>query len=187
MVEPSIVLLTGNRQIGKSTACLALAQMLRNANLSVSGLITQRTGPDDLVVHELHTGDTYPLTLPLDGDGGLRVGHFRFAPEALARSDRTLDACFPTQVFILDEIGQMELIHGQGWIRAISLLRLRQYHIAFIVVRPELLFQAIHQLPLTHYTVVHITKATRDSVPASLFAIAADACFSEGRPAVEEQ
>jgi nucleoside-triphosphatase THEP1 len=186
MLEPRIVLLTGNRQIGKSTACLSLAHMLRQTSLKVTGFITQRTGPDDLAVHELHSGDTYPLTLPLNSDAGFLVGHFRFSTEALARSDRALDACFPTQVFILDEIGPMELIYGQGWVRAITLLRRRSYRIAFFVVRPELLIHAIRQLPLTHYTVIHLTAEIRDSVPASLFAIATNACFAEEHPAMEE-
>ncbi len=186
MLEPRIVLLTGNRQIGKSTACVSLVHMLRETDLKVSGFITQRTGPDDLAVHELHSGDTYPLTLPLDSDTGFLVGHFRFAPEALARSDRALDACFPTQIFILDEIGPMELIDSQGWIRAVALLRRRRYRIAFIVVRPELLVPAMRQLPLTFYTVIHITAEIRDSVPTALFTIATNACFTEERPVTEE-
>ena len=160
--------------------------MLRETGIKVAGLLTQRTGPDDLAVHELHSGDTYPLTLPLNSHTGFRVGHFRFSTEALARSDRALDGCFPTQVFILDEIGPMELIYGQGWIRAITLLRHRNYRVAFIVVRPELLVQAIRQLPLTHYAVIDLTAEIRDSVPAALFAIATNACSTEEHPAVEE-
>ncbi len=160
--------------------------MLRETRLKVTGLITQRTGPDALAVQELHSGDTYPLTMPLDSDGGLLIGHFRFSPEALARSDQALDACFPTQVFILDEIGPMELLHGQGWIRAITLLRRRHYHIAFIVVRPELLVQAMRQLPLSFYTVIHLTEEIRDSVPTSLFTIATDSHIVEEHPPLEE-
>ncbi len=186
MLEPRIVLLTGNRQIGKSTACVSLVHMLRETDIKVSGLITQRTGPDDLAVHELHSGDTYPLTLPLNSHTGFRVGHFRFSVEALARSDQALDACFPTQVFILDEIGPMELIYGQGWVRVITLLRRRNYRVGFIVVRPELLVQAIRQLPLTYYTVIHLTAEIRDSVPAALFGITTNVCLAEEHPVVEE-
>ncbi len=161
--------------------------MLRGTNVRVSGLITLRTGPDDLTVQELHSGDTYPLTFPLNSNAGLLVGHFRFSPEALARSDHALDACFPTQVFILDEIGPMELVYGQGWARVITLLRRHSYRIALIVVRPELLVQAIRQLPLTYYTVIHLTPEIRDSVPASLFTIATNVCFPEEHPTVEDQ
>lgn len=186
MLEPKIVLLTGNRQIGKSTACLRLADMLRQTDLKVSGLLTQRTGEHDLCVTELHSGETYPLTLPMTNNTGFVVGHFRFAPEAIARSDKALDDCFPTQVFILDEIGPLELIYGQGWARAIKLLRRCNYRVAFIVVRPELMIRAICQLPASFYTVIHITTEMRHTVPAALFDIATDACHTEERPPTSE-
>ena len=185
MLEPRIILLTGNRQIGKSTACVSLVNMLRETDLKVTGLITLRTGSDDLAVQEINSGDTYPLTLPLNSETGFLIGHFRFSTDALARTNRALDACFPTQVFILDEIGPMELVYGQGWARAITLLRHRKYRIAFIVVRPELIVPAMRQLPLTYYTVIHLTAEIRDSVPASLFTIATNACLAEEHPAGE--
>ncbi len=181
MLEPKIVLLTGNRQIGKSTACFCLADMLRQTDLKVSGLLTQRTGEHELCVTELHSGETYPLTLPTTSNTGFVVGHFRFASEAIARSEKALDACFPTQVFILDEIGPLELIYGQGWVRALKLLRRHSYRVAFVVVRPELVVRAICQLPLSFYTVINITRDIRDTVPAALFSIATEACFTEER------
>ncbi|MGC9393987.1 MAG: nucleoside-triphosphatase [Anaerolineae bacterium] len=187
MLEPRIILLTGNRQIGKSTACVWLVDRLRETDLKVTGLITLRTGSDDLAVQEINSGDTYPLTLPLNSDTGFLMGHFRFSTDALARTNRTLDACFPTQVFILDEIGPMELVYGQGWTRAITLLRHRKYRIAFIVVRPELLVPAMRQLPLTYYTVINLNAEIRDSVPASLYTIATNACLAEEHPVGEDE
>jgi nucleoside-triphosphatase THEP1 len=186
MLEPKIVLLTGNRQIGKSTACFRLADMLRQTDLKVSGLLTQRTGEHDLRVTELLSGETYPLTLPANSDTGSVVGHFRFASEAIARSEKALDTCFPTQIFILDEIGPLELIYGQGWARALKLLRRFNYRVAFVVVRPELVVRAICQLPVSFYAVIHITAEIRNSVPAALLAIATDACFTEERPPTPE-
>jgi nucleoside-triphosphatase THEP1 len=179
-LEPRIVLLTGNRQIGKSTVCAALVRMLRETNLKVSGLLTLRTGPDDLAVQEIHSGQTYPLTLPIANNDGFLVGHFRFSNAALARSDQTLDACFPTQIFVLDEIGPLELLYGQGWARALTLLRHRKYRIALIVVRPELLVTAMRQLPLTHYTVVQLSEDIRDTMPGALFNMLKNACDTEG-------
>lgn len=178
MLEPRIILLTGERQIGKSTVCLGLVDMLRQTDLKVSGLITRRSGPDDLQVDELHTGDTYALTLQNTEDIGLTVGHFRMSVQALARGDRALDSAFPTQVFILDEVGRLELERGQGWARALKLLHHKSYRIAFIVVRPELLIHAMHHLPSTFYTIVTVTADTRDTLPAALFNATTDACFA---------
>ncbi len=179
MFEPKIILLTGARQIGKSTACLRLVTLLRSTPLKVAGLLTQRVGEHDLRVTELHSGETYPLTLPSTSNTGFSLGHFRFSPEAMTRSDQALDACFPTQVFILDEIGPLELTYGQGWIRTFQLLRRYHYRVAFLVVRPELMLRAICRLPAPSYTVIDITPEIRDSVPEALFTIATDACQEE--------
>ncbi len=181
MLEPRIILLTGERQIGKSTLCFRLADMLRQAHIKVTGLLTRRTGEHDLWVTELCTGETYPLTLPMTDKAGLALGNFRLAPEALARSDQALDACFPTQVFMLDEIGPLELIYGQGWVRALKLLRRFNYRVAFIVVRPELLVRAMWQLPVTFYTVVPLTLEIRDGMPDALLTIVNEACTLQER------
>ena len=178
MLEPRITLLTGDRQIGKSTVCLKLVEKLRQRDFEVSGLITRRTGAHDLQVTEIHSETTYPLTLPHTSDTGLIVGHFRMAPDAMTRSTKSLDACFPTQVFILDEIGPLELVRGQGWARALKLLEHFTYCVAFIVVRPELLARAIWQLPMSFFTVVHVTAESRDMLPSSLLTVAANACSS---------
>ena len=176
MLEPRIVLITGERQIGKSTACTRLVEILQEQRLQVSGLITRRTGPDDLQVTELRSGETYPLTVSRASDEGIPVGHFRMDDVAMARSAKALDASFPTQIFILDEIGPLELVQGKGWARALKLLKRFEYDVAFVVIRPELLVHAVWQLPASYYTVVHVTRDIRDAVPISLLRIATESC-----------
>jgi nucleoside-triphosphatase THEP1 len=176
MPEPKIVLLTGERQVGKTTVCLRLVEALRQTTLDVAGLLTRRTGPCALEVLELRTDQAYPLTAPAENEQGIVVGKFRMRPDAMARSRKALDTSFPTQVFLLDEIGPLELVRGEGWVRAMTLLKRRSYLIAFIVVRPELLVPAICQLPASFYTVVRVTHKNRDMLPASLRNIAIEAC-----------
>ena len=101
MTEPHIVLLTGERQIGKSTLCYKLVDCLRDNGYRVSGLLTRRTGGHDLEVTEIHTAQTYPLTLPFDSQVDRLLGNFIFSPEAIDRSNSALDTSFPTQIFIL--------------------------------------------------------------------------------------
>lgn len=173
MSGPRIILITGERQIGKSTVCAKLVDSLRSRRVQVSGLLTRRTGPDDLRVTELHSGATYPLTVSRspDQERAIPVGHFQMDRAAMRRSENALDAGFPTQVFILDEIGPLELIRGQGWVRALELLRRSRYDVGFIVIRPELLVRAIWQLPVSSCTVVDVTRETRDALPASLLTL----------------
>ncbi len=179
MLEPRIVLLTGERQVGKTTLCLRLTDILRQAGLKVTGLITQHTGPHDLEVHELSGNAVYPLTLPYDAEAGLLMGRFRMDPTALQQGCQAIRASFPTQIFILDEIGPLELLRGQGWASALNLLRHEKLVLAFVVVRSELLIKAICHLPASFYTVVRVTHKNRDSLPHSLGQAAIELCNPE--------
>lgn len=168
MLDSKIVLITGERQTGKSTLCRKMVQVLDQSGFDVAGLLTETVAPHELWVTEIRSGDRYTLTYPFDSDAGIAMTHFRMNPQAMARSANALTACFPTDVFILDELGPLELKRGQGWIQVIHLLRYQTYRVAFIVVRPTLLVDAMWQLPYSVYTVVEVNTRNRDTLPAAL-------------------
>ncbi|MGC9348466.1 MAG: nucleoside-triphosphatase [Anaerolineae bacterium] len=185
--SPEFLLITGARQVGKSTACLRAVRRMQKAGLSVSGLSTTRTGPHDLEVTEIHTGETYPLTGPFGeqeragnrhGAQDFRPLHFNMLPQAMARSERALHTAFPTEVLLLDEIGPLELKRKEGWFGAIDLLQREQYEVAIIVVRLELLGDLVSVLPGSWFRLLHITVANRDSVVEQLVSEALAACAS---------
>ncbi len=173
-----IVLLSGERQIGKSSLCLRLEQKLHEAGIEVSGIVTQRVGPHELEVKELRTQACYALTTQRQAavENDLTLPQFQMDPDAMARSMTAIAESFPTEIFILDELGPLELCRKQGWYRALYLLKRARYHLAFIVIRPELLVEAMWQLPQVSYTVITVTKENRDHLPASLQGIAVTAC-----------
>ena len=159
------MLITGERQVGKTTALKQALTIIREAGLSVSGLLTQRTGPHDLEVRELRTESVYKLTDPFDALSARPLCQFKMNAAAMARSARALAGSFPTQVFVLDEMGPLELEHRQGWVDALALLARESYVFAVVVVRPSLVGQAVVELPATVYSVVHVTFHNREGVP----------------------
>jgi len=163
---PRIMLITGERQVGKTTALERALTTIREAGVSVSGLLTQCIGPHDLEVRELHTESVYRLTDPFDAPSASPLCHFKMNATAMARSARALVGSFPTQVFVLDELGPLELKHRQGWVDVPALLAREAYVFAVVVVRPSLLGQAVVELPATMYSVVHVTPHDREEVPA---------------------
>jgi nucleoside-triphosphatase THEP1 len=169
MPEHNIVLLTGERQVGKSTLCRKLANLFQEDGFQITGLLTDRAGDHDLVVTELRTGQTYPLTLPFNPVVDRLLGRFIFSPAALQRSNCALKASFPTQVFILDELGPLEFVHHAGWVEAFRLLAEQAYDTAFVVVRPELLDKAIGTFPASVYTVVCVREDNRDVLLSTLY------------------
>ncbi|MBN1878259.1 MAG: hypothetical protein JXA33_28830 [Anaerolineae bacterium] len=164
-----IFLVTGEHQIGKTTLCLHLVDALRAAQVKVTGVITLRTGLHDLAVNDLVYGETYPLTLPFSSEGGVRLPYFIMNPESLSRGARTLEQSFPTQVFVLDEIGPLELKRGEGWVQGLSLLQTSTYQVALVIIRPELLYDLITRLSISVYTVVYVSEANREVLPALLY------------------
>ncbi|MDF1513145.1 MAG: nucleoside-triphosphatase [Anaerolineae bacterium] len=165
----NLILLTGERQIGKSTVCRQLVELLRQANYQLSGLLTRRTGPNDLEVTELPTEKAYALTLPFDPLVSRPLGNFLFSPDALNRSRTALETCFPTQIFFLDELGPLELQHNQGWANVLPLLRQQSYETAVVVIRPGLLLQAMQLLSSSIYTVVWVREDNRNILPKAIF------------------
>jgi nucleoside-triphosphatase len=179
MTHPTIVLITGERQTGKSTACRRAVALMRRAGLTVSGLVTERTGEHDLSVRELHTGEVYALTLPFDDRVSRPLMNFRMDPQAMARSLASLGRGFPTEVVVIDELGPLELKRGKGWVEALDYLRGDEYRVGILVIRPELLGIGILALPRDIYTVVRVTPENRDRVPAIVAEAAVAACVWE--------
>ncbi len=171
-----IVLITGKRQLGKSTLCRHLTQALEAEGLQVRGLLTRTVGAHELEAEELPSHRVHRLTYPFDSEAGIGLTHFRINPEAMLRSSQALEAAFPTEIFVLDELGPLELKLGQGWVRVLTLLQEQAFCVAFIVVRPTLLAEAIHQLPTALYTVVEVTKESRDTLPQTLVHMALEIC-----------
>ena len=172
MTNSELVLITGARQVGKSTACLQAVELMRDLGLEVAGLLTRRTGPHDLTVLELHTGEAYPLTLPFDAEGNRSSMNFRMNTHAFSHSLQALTNCFPTEVVIVDELGPLEFKRREGWVQALELLQSEPYTIGFVVVRPELLGQAVEELHRPRYTVIRVDQDGRDRIPEMLAATA---------------
>ncbi len=165
---PQILIMTGARQVGKSTVLDKAISTLRVADVQITGLLTRRTGPHDLAVTELHTGATYTLTDAFKLAASSPTRNFVMSETALTRSRRSLESAFPTQVFVLDELGPLELRARRGWVVAFELLKRKHYGVAIVVVRPELLGEAIGELPGPYFTVINVTRAGRDRLPSRL-------------------
>jgi nucleoside-triphosphatase THEP1 len=171
-LDSRIVLITGERQVGKSTALRYAVTELRRTGLHVSGLLTRRTGPHDLEVTEIHAGSSYALTDPFRRDHTSPTRNFAMNPDALLRSSKAMAAGFPTELFILDELGPLELVHRQGWVGVFELLHHETYGLAYIVIRPDLLGAATAELPGTSFGLIRLTLANRDAIPAELVRLA---------------
>lgn len=141
----TILLVSGWRRVGKTTLLLAVRQAALAAGLSVGGLLSvarfedgAKTGID---VMDAATGDTLPLATVGTG-GAVSTGRFTFDPAALEAGLAFAGRGQAADVFLVDELGPLELVRGEGWAEIIPLIRRRAFGVALVVVRPELVGQA---------------------------------------------
>ena len=169
ITPPSLWALTGERGIGKTTFCRALVELARADGWDVAGLLspaTFETGiKTGILAQGLRTDETRPLAIAASGPRHstfeLPLGDWLFSPPTLAWGNGILKICLPCDLFIVDELGPLELIRAEGWVNALAALRRPDYKIGIVVIRPELLEAARKTLPIMQAVTI---KASDDPV-----------------------
>jgi len=147
---PLLFLITGSRGAGKTTFCSRMILAAREAGWQVAGLIsrpvfegTQRTAID---AEDLRTGETHRLAdaaTPGSDPPTPGTKHWQFDPAALDWGTRVLAASTPCDLLVVDELGPLEFERGVGWQAGLAAVDTQQYAIALVVVRAELLGEAL--------------------------------------------
>lgn len=164
-----ILILTGERGVGKTTVCRKVVEQAQAAGYTCGGLITfeaEETGQRSVL--DVATGDVRHLTVP---EGGTPVGRFRFNPSVLAWGAEALSRAVPCDLLVVDEVGPLEVEQDKGWAIALDLLRAAQFRLALVVVRPELVGAVQLRLPTSAPAVLRVTENNRDRMPDLLMEI----------------
>lgn len=151
-------ILTGWRGRGKTTWCSALASVARARGLAVAGLLSPAIyDTDSLPVAEriklridlvdLATGYSRVLATPGDPHAEGHGMRWHFIQETIAWGNAALSSADAADLVIIDELGPLELTHGQGLTAGLSLLDEHRYSCAVAVIRPELVAQAQARWP----------------------------------------
>ncbi|MEA5077263.1 MAG: nucleoside-triphosphatase [Anaerolineaceae bacterium] len=138
-------ILSGEREIGKTTLLLALKEQSQKAGFDVSGVISpavfeagSKTGIDLL---DLRSGKQIRLANlnKAEPDSQIATIHWAFDEGALQYGNEVLGRATPCDLLIVDELGPIELVRGQGWQNGIQAIESKEYKAAVIVIRPSLL------------------------------------------------
>lgn len=163
MTLPALYLLTAPSGAGKTAFCAALADLARAAGWDVAGLLSPPVFENGEKVairaQALRSGETRPLAVssrsplptshfPLPTSHSLPLGHWLFSPSTLAWGNDLLASCLPADLFLVDELGPLELVRGEGWVNALAALCSQNYRLGLVVVRPELVETACALLPI---------------------------------------
>jgi nucleoside-triphosphatase THEP1 len=179
----AVILVSGERRVGKTTALLKVRETAIRVGLRVGGFLSvarfddaQKTGID---LMDAASGEVMPLATmvsgaasgdPTGGAGGvIRTGHYTFNPAALAAGRRYAEAGQDADVFLVDELGPLELLRGEGWADVIPMIRVRRFGAALVVVRPELIELSRGQMDLPLETpVILIDETNREALAVTL-------------------
>lgn len=162
-----VSILTGKRQIGKTTVCLETINLARAEGDQCGGILTLAC---DGVrhVYDVGTGEVRRLTQPPGAQPAVVQGRFRFNPDTLSWAEQVLSQSVPCDLLMIDEIGPLEIERGAGWVTAFEVLHSRAFALAVVVVRLELVARAQLRLPGVTPAVLTATRENRDSLPAVL-------------------
>lgn len=143
MTASPIWMVTGPRQVGKSSFCRGLAEVARQAGWEVAGLFCPvqieqgtRTG---ILAEDLRTGESHRLaSIYRQSPEDIPFGDWYFDPQTLEWGNRILENSPPCDLLIVDELGPLEFTHQMGWWTALEILPRGEYRVALVVIRPEL-------------------------------------------------
>jgi nucleoside-triphosphatase THEP1 len=163
-----IVVLAGERSVGKSTVCRETITLAQTRGYTCGGVLTLSRPDGALDVLDVRSGYVRRLTLEPDANQAVVQGRFRFDPETLAWGNAALAQATPCHLLVVDELGPLEIERGKGWSRAFEVLYAGDFTLALVVVRSELIVHAQLRLPAGAASVFTVTAQNRDDLPRLL-------------------
>ena len=148
----NLIILTGPREIGKTRSLLKMIEGFSKRPIKICGIISPAVFVDGIKtaidLRDVHTGQQRRLAdLRRSNSSRIMTERWVFIEDALQWGNQVLRESVPCDLLIVDELGPIELEHGQGFQWGIFALNSHQYKAAVVVIRPELLDQAARLWP----------------------------------------
>ena len=164
-----IILLTGPRGIGKTTACQDLAIAARSKGLSLGGVIApacydeegHKIGSD--IIALANDQRKHLAVIDRANPHGRTIGSYRFDENVLAWAQEQVisDLRSPLDMVIIDEIGRLEMLQNKGFAAALDILSHADTRQALLVVRQSVLTWTQDHLRDVATTTIHMNEANR--------------------------
>jgi len=140
----NVILLTGQRGSGKTTLCSQAAETARQSNRHAGGVLSpavfEKGHKTAIDVINLASGRRGKLArLRKSGDEGILTSHWTFDVQTLEWGNASLKEAVPCDLLVMDELGPLELVRGQGLTAGLEAVDSRLFTLALVVIRPELL------------------------------------------------
>jgi len=169
------VLLTGERQVGKTTVCRQVAELARGLGYGPAGVLAPALLDEDglpVAYHALMVADgEQRLLAQANGDlGGPRTSRYSFDADVFSWVIGRLRGAISRgcDLLIVDEIGPLELEQGRGLAPILPDLSAGTLPPLLLVVRPELTAQLQGRLPDIPFCTFTATRENRQALPGTI-------------------
>jgi len=159
---PSLWILTGDRNSGKTYRCSELVSYLKETNLSIGGILCPPVFHDNqkvaIKIVDIQTEQSRLLGCTSTSETcTIHVGNWWLDPEVITWGNQIIHKATNSDILLIDEIGPLELEFDKGLTAAIHVLDKEKYNRAVVVIRPELLSIALNRW---HQAIaIHIERA----------------------------
>jgi nucleoside-triphosphatase THEP1 len=172
-VRAPLVVVTGPSGVGKSTVCRRVVDLARSRGVTAGGVITERRTESErgagLDVVDVATDERRPLAEWDHPTLGPSTGRWHFHPAGLAFGLAGCRRVGPDDLFVIDELGPLELIQLDGWALAMPLVHTHTGPV-LVVVRPALVARFLATAEDRHPDIVEVAPAGRDTFPPVVYA-----------------
>jgi len=144
-VAGDLWIITGEIGTGKTRWCQQFLELARQAGWDVAGLISpavfengQKTAIDAV---DVRSGERRRLATrrSVEDAALIHTREWLFETDTVGWGNAVFRRALPCDLLIVDEMGPLELLQGQGWVNALEAIATRAYRLAVVVVRPSLL------------------------------------------------
>lgn len=149
---PQLILVTGLSGTGKTTWCLRLAKIANENGFSVAGILSPGIFEGNrklgIGVKDLFSWEERQLArLRENEDAELATPRWVFDPAVLDWANQRLGNTPNTDLLIIDELGPLEFLRGEGLTSGLARIDSGNYRVACVVVRSSLLPKALQRWP----------------------------------------
>lgn len=149
---PQLILVTGLRGAGKTTWCQKVIENAKVQGLDVQGILSPGIFSDrkkiGIAAQNIATGELRQLAeLRKDDRESLSTPRWAFDSKVLEWADSVLAASTNSDLLIIDELGPLEFLRGEGLMAGLARIDSGDYNTAIVVVRSSLLPKAIQRWP----------------------------------------
>jgi nucleoside-triphosphatase THEP1 len=142
-MDIAVWMINGWRNAGKTTFCHEMAQTARSAGWDVAGLLSPATfnngAKDSIWTEDIRSSEKRLLAARLrQAETDLNFGDWFFNSRTFEWGNRVLQASTPCDLLVIDELGPLEFNLRTGWMAAFEVLKTSHFHLALVVIRPEL-------------------------------------------------